>query len=202
MGLLVMKALRMNWPLWATGALLALTVALAVLVWWFAARPLNHLETRDELSSAVSAARGWRRMSLVWYEYVIARNIVRGTYNGEPPTEFKDDVYEASMNMTWSTRHARRQTVWGLAGAALFTIVVSVAVGWGDSTVTIVLLGIFAGVFVLTAAVTALAVWSRSRSPRSKLGRLVEDACPLPSDERWERLLEIARTEVAMSGPA
>lgn len=194
--LLVLNAGRIGGPVWWIIAIQAGAIAVGLAFGRYASGNLKRIRSREELSEAVSSAGGMRRINLVWYEYVIARNTVRGTYCGEPPVDFRDDVSEAVMNMSFSTRYAKRQMVWTFALIALILVAVAVPFGWGDPETMLVLAILFSFVMLVSVGSTLLFTWIKNRTPRAKLGRRIEEASVLETEARWAALLSIAREEL------
>ena len=200
--LVLVNARRLGLPFWGVAALIAGAAVFGLLLSRWILGDLKRLQSREALSEVVSRSRGTRRLSLAWYEYMIARNVVRGTYSGEPPAHFKSDVYEASMSMSLATRAARRQMLWTFVAMSIGMACVAAWVARGDAETGWVVAAIFAGVVVFTAVVTFGFTWFVSRTPRSQLGRRVEDASLLPTEERWQTMLQIASEEITTHAAA
>lgn len=141
-------------------------------------------------------------MSLTWYEYVIARNVARGTYDGEPPVEFKNDVYDASMRLGVATRTSMRQAGWIYGLVFLFIAGITFWIARGDIRDSLIVFAVVAGFVAIGGVVGLSIVWFLSRTPAARLGRRIEDAMDLPADARWEALLQIARDEAASTAVA
>ncbi len=184
--------------------LLIVGVALVLAFVWYkrAQGGLKEIASQSELREAVSQASGGRRMTLLWYEYVIARNVARGTYHDEPPIEFQSDAYDASTRMGWATKSAKRQLAW----LSLFFVVLAVAipliVSRDDIEFAVILFIMLAFIFGFGVGAALVVRWTKSRSPLSLLGQRIEAAGVLDSELRWQALLEIARDEMALAPAA
>jgi len=200
--LLLANATRLHMPLWQVATLIA-SVLLVALAWQHVMiGNLRDLTTPEELGDAVDSAKGSRRVHLVWYEYVIARNVVRGTYAGEPPSDFKSDVYDVSTSLGMTTRRAFRQVLWMLGIFGAVSICVPLFISAGDTVFALIVFGALAAITLFSGTVTLLMMWWASRSPRAAIGRRIEAAIELSRPARWEALTEIAREELESASAA
>jgi len=187
---------------WGVAAMSGVIILLGYLWNRRVAGGLGDLVSRGDLSQAVSQARGMRRMNLVWYEYVIARNVARGTYRDEPPVDFKSDAYDASMRMGLATKGSMRQLVWVFVFLVVLSFTVSFMVASDDLAFALIMSLGGIVLFGFTMGIVLLFVWWKSRSQLSRLGRRIEDAAQLESDQRWQALTEIALAEISLEAGA
>ena len=188
-------------PLWGW---LLFAGAIALLVIWLGARTrvgkVKDLESLEQLSAMVSSANREQRYILSWYEYAIVRNVERGTYNGEPPADFKLDVFDLTARMGQGTRYSFRVTWWVFGAIAVATTVMMIAMdGPWDGGFPWVLVIILAITFTLVFGLAGLFMWWMSRRPISLLGKRLEDASTLPTGPRLDALSQIARDEFALA---
>lgn len=188
-------------PLWG---LLLYGVAIALLLIWLGARTrvgkVKDLESLEQLSDMISSANREQRYILSWYEYAIVRNVERGTYNGEPPVDFKMDVFDLTARMGQGTRYSFRLTWWVFGAIAVGTTVMMMAMdGPWDGSFPWALAIILTITFALIFGLTGLFMWWMSRRPISLLGKRIEDASMLPTGPRLDALSQIAREEFALA---
>lgn len=187
----------------ALGGAAALSVVIVVLgVAWNrrVAGGLKTIASREQLRVAADGARGMRRMNLVWYEYVIAKNVARNTYHDEPPMDFKSDVYDASMRMGMGTRYSLRQIGWLSVFFVVLAFVIPLMVVGDDIAFALLMSAGLLVLFAVSIGITLLFIRAKSRTPLSQLGRRIEGAAELDGETRWLQLLEIAREEATLEG--
>jgi len=188
---------------WWMLPLVALGVSLPILL--LTARTggrLKQCESLQELSGAIDESGGFRRLTLAWYEYAIARNVVRGSYHGERPADFKFDVIELNRRMGYGVRRTAVLTVGILAWVFVVSIGLCELAFASDGGLSPRVLLFIGALFAVIVAVVGLLAGVMSLTRLSRLGRRLEVASRMPYELRWEALLEIARDEFRLASAA
>ena len=181
--------------------LVAAALALAVVI------PLNRrnrqlvasLASREQLSEHISQLpTRMKRLNWVWLEYAMARNIVRGTYDGEAPADFAADVGYLSRRLIRRTRFNARWVVGGGVVLVLFCVGMALPLVLLDVSSIWFALGFVIVPLVFSVIYYYVTVGS-SDDPRRSIARRVEHAADVVGPERWDELLRVAHDEQAVN---